>query len=58
LAQVRDVPSEIVTKSFRWTAVGLVALAAVSYGIYEWRNDIANAITKWRGKFKILKPRR
>lgn len=53
-AKVQDVFTPSSASSMRWWIVGVAILLAAGYMLYEWRQDIANILHKYRAK-KFLK---
>lgn len=52
LAQVTDVSSNSKAQQFAWWIAGLVAVAALGYALYEWRQDVQNAIHALKNKLR------
>lgn len=52
LATVQDVRSASSATDTRWWIAGVLAMAAVGYAIYEWRQDIWQAAAKVKGKVR------
>jgi hypothetical protein len=54
LATVKDVNSGSVANNPKWWLAGLVATGALSYGVYEWRQEIAEFLGKLKVKFPFF----
>lgn len=51
LAAVQDIKSGDLSDSPRWWIVGLIVMAVMGYGVYEWRRDVANWFAGFRSRF-------
>ncbi len=54
LATIKDVKSGSIAKSPKWWLIGFAALGAVSYGVYEWRQEIVDFLIKFKKKLPGL----
>lgn len=57
LAKVQDVPAgRASASSWGWWLAGAGLLGALSYALYEWRDEIARIWRQWRTKLRRHKP--
>jgi hypothetical protein len=50
VAAVQDVRSTSVSTDVRWWIAGFLAVGAIGYAVYEWRQDIWQSITTLKSK--------
>lgn len=54
MADVKDRVAQTESSRLPWVLAGTIAFAAIAYGLYEWRRDIANFLTSIKGKARPL----
>ena len=50
LTTVKDVETSTGNTPIHWGVAGFISIGAIGYGVYEWRQDIFNAINRLRRK--------